>query len=326
MSHSNRSAAGARCAVAPLAGVLALVLAVALPACTVPAGPSSASANTRQADTTVVTATPRSIVVFDHGTLDTLQALGVDSVAGIAKAGLPPYLASYADETRYPRVGTLFEPDEAAVRALTPDLIIVGRRAAGKLDAMQQIATAIDLSVPPGDLAQGVAANARRLAAIVQKEDVAEPLARHLEDSARTLRERMKGQGAALVVLTVGGKIIALPPGPRFGAIYETVGLPPLALGWKEGERGKPVTPDLLREHNPDWLFVIDRDMAIGKDGATPARELIERDSFRQSKAWQQNHVVYLDPVDWYILDAGGLTSLQRGLDAISAALDRSPR
>lgn len=325
MNLPDSCPSGVRRVTVPLAAVLATVLAMALPACTAPAGQSSTAPASHPAPTTVAAA-PQRIVVFDHGSLDTLQALGVDSVAGMAKAALPPWLASFADEARYPRVGTLFEPDEAAVRALAPDLIIVGRRSAGKLDAMKQIAPAIDLSVPPGDLVQGVAANARRLAAIVHKEQVAEPLVRYLEDSARNLRARMNGQGTALVVLTVGGKIIAMPPGPRFGAIYETVGLPPLALDWKEGERGKPVTPDLIRERNPDWLFVIDRDTAIGKEGATPARELLERDSFRQSRAWQRNHVVYLDPVGWYILDAGGLTSLQQGLDAISAALDRSPR
>lgn len=93
----------------------------------------------------------------------------------------------------------------------------------------------------------------------------------------------------------------------------------------KEGERGKAIKPEFIRDQELDWLFVIDRDAAIGKI-ANLARELLEQDALHASRVWQKQHIVYLDPVNWYILGAGGLTSLQQSFDQLEEALQRRPR
>ena len=124
-----------------------------------------------------------------------------------------------------------------------------------------------------------------------------------------------------LVVLTTGGKIMALPPGPRFGAIYETFGVTPLPLEVEAGARGKQIDPEFIRQHDPDWVFVIDRDAAIGRT-ETPARELLDQQpALHQTRAWRTNHIVHLDPVKRCILGAGGITALQASMDRIAAAL-----
>ena len=302
-------------------GVLAAAVAVLAACATRTQGPTESLAIPQAGGTEVIMSNPQKTVVLDLATLDTLHALGVDAVAGLPQAPLPAFLAGYADELRYPRVGPLFEPDAAAIRALAPDLIIVGGRSAGKREELKSIAPTLDLSVPPGDLVAAVSDNVRLLADIYEREEAARPLLQHLHATAQAVRERMQGQGRGLVVLTTGGKIMALPPGPRFGAIYETLGITPLPLEVEPGARGKPVDAAFLREQDPDWLFVIDRDAAVGRD-ETPARQLLDQPSLRDSRAWREGHVVYLDPVDWYILGAGGITSLQRGLDQVAAALD----
>lgn len=270
----------------------------------------------------VVMSNPQKTVVLDLATLDNLHALGVEGVVGLPQATLPPSLAVYADEIRYPRVGSLFEPDAPAIRALAPELIIVGGRSASKRDELQSIAPTLDLSLEPGDLVAAVNRNLLLLADIYDKEAAAEPLLQQLHASAQSVREQMQGQGTGLVVLTTGGKIMAIPPGPRFGAIYETFGITPLAFELEPGARGKAVDAAFIRAQNPDWLFIIDRDAAIGRS-EIPASQLLGAEQLQSGKAWQAGHVVHLDPVNWYILGAGGITGLQQGLDQLTEALQQ---
>lgn len=304
-------------------GIMAVVAAVLLSACasTTSTPPRSGQpletlAIPHAGGTEVVAANPEKTVVLDLAALDTLHALGVDAVVAVPQAPLPAFLADYADESRYPRAGSLFEPDGATIQALEPDLIIVGGRSASKREALRSIAPTLDMSVEAGDLVEAVSDNARRLATVYDKEDAVQPLLQQLQTSAQAVRERLRGQGSGLLLLTTGGKIMAIPPGPRFGAIYETFGITPLPLQVEPGARGQPVDAAFIRAHDPHWLFVIDRDAAIGKDD-TPARQLLQ-----EARAWPRKRVVYLDPVDWYILGAGGLTSLQRALDQVAAALE----
>jgi len=72
--------------------------------------------------------------------------------------------------------------------------------------------------------------------------------------------------------------------------------------------------------HDPDWLFVIDRDAAIGTEGAQPAAQVLDNELMHQTKAWQQGHVVYLDPFNWYIISGAGLSSANEMLDEIASA------
>ncbi|WP_370621998.1 hypothetical protein [Bacillus sp. JCM 19034] len=72
---------------------------------------------------TVVEKNPETVVVFDLGVLDTLDALGVE-VAGVPVESVPDYLSQYAGDD-YENVGTLFEPDFEKIFDMQPDLIII---------------------------------------------------------------------------------------------------------------------------------------------------------------------------------------------------------
>ena len=73
---------------------------------------------------------PEKIVVFDYGFLDTLDALGVEGIVGLAKdSTLPAHLEKYsADE--YANVGTLKEPLLEDIAELDPDVIFISGRQA----------------------------------------------------------------------------------------------------------------------------------------------------------------------------------------------------
>src|SRR5690606_7024696 len=85
-------------------------------------------------------ATPQRVVSFDLGTLDTLAALDVP-VAGVPRSTYEGALARYKDK---PVVGTLFEPDYAALKEIRPDLIVAGRRSLPAVPELEKLAPTVD--------------------------------------------------------------------------------------------------------------------------------------------------------------------------------------
>ena len=84
----------------------------------------------------------------------------------------------------------------------------------------------------------------------------------------------------------------------------------------------QPRAGDLVRIHSRNgsgWLFVLDRDAAIGREGQS-ARQFLDNDIVRRTTAWQKSQVVYLDAANWYLV-GGGLQALQRNVDGIKTAL-----
>ena len=86
---------------------------------------------------------------------------------------------------------------------------------------------------------------------------------------------------------------------------------------------GQPINSEFILETNPDWLFVIDRDAAIGSEGKA-ARRILDNELVRQTKAWKKNQVAYLDSTDWYLLAADSLSALHRAIDQIARAFDKA--
>ena len=61
---------------------------------------------------------------------------------------------------------------------------------------------------------------------------------------------------------------------------------------------------------DPDYIFVMDRDAAIGTEGAQLAREIMENELVESMRAYQDDHIVYLEhPAVWYTAE-GGITAL----------------
>jgi iron complex transport system substrate-binding protein len=265
---------------------------------------------------TAVPQNPVKVLVFDLASLDTLDALGVE-VAGVPSGRLPDYLERYGSGDHI-KVGTLFEPDYEAVNAAEPDLIIVGGRSAAKYDDLAKFAPTIDLTVDRGNYLASVRSNAETLGRIFGKEEaVAEKLA-SFESSVEALRALAGDAGNGLVILTTGGRMSAHGPGSRFDLIYSDFGISPAVEGLDTGNHGQAISFEFILETNPDWLFVVDRDAAIGREGQA-AKELLDNEIVGKSTAWQQDQVVYLDPVAWYLV-GGGLTALQKSVDQIATA------
>ena len=265
--------------------------------------------------TTELAAPPKTVLTFELSTLDTLSALGVE-VSGVPEANLPKSLSQFADK---PKIGSLFEPDYEAVSALQPDLVIVGGRAAPKYSELAAIAPTIDLTTDPKSFMQRAVGNIRKLGEIFGKQAEVDAALARLESSTAALRNEAASTGKALLVLTTGGKMSTYGRGSRFGVLFTDYGFEPADDQIAAGNHGQPISYEYILEKNPDWLFVIDRDGAIGEQGV-PASKLLDNEIVRGTAAWKKGQVVYLDAASWYLVGAG-LTSLQSSVDQITAAL-----
>lgn len=270
---------------------------------------------------TVLSATPQKVIVLDLASLDNLDSLGV-KVAGVPKlAAFPDYLKKYeADD--YAKVGTLFEPDYESINAAEPDLIIVGGRSAAKYGELAKIAPTIDLTVPGQDLIGGTNANLEKLGQVFGKETEAKAEVEKLNADVAALKVKTADKGNGLFILTTGGKISAYGPGSRFGVLHDAYGVKPAAADLSIGNHGQPVSAEFILKTNPDWLFVVDRDAAIGREGNS-AKQVLDNELVRQTTAWKKEQVVYLKPQNWYLV-GGGIQALHGTISQLSDVFDEA--
>lgn len=262
---------------------------------------------------------PQRVVVFDLALLDILDALGV-AVQGVPVGPKPDYLAAY-DSSGYAKVGTLFEPDYEAVNALEPDLILVGNRSAAKRKDLAQIAPTLDLTFDGAALSESVIAHTRLLGDLFGRAERANTLIDSLRNQLAQVRHQAHGAGTALFLMSSGGRISTYGAGSRFSVLFDDFGLTPAVDSRAAGPHGQAVSYEFVLQANADWLFVLDRDAAVGRDGAA-AQALLDNALVRQSKAWQAGRVVYLDAASWY-LGGGGVQSLAASLRQVRDALQR---
>lgn len=267
---------------------------------------------------TAFSKTPVKVLTYDIATLDTLTALGIE-VAGVPGGNKPDYLSKYAGDGVV-NIGTLFEPDYEAVAAAQPDLIVVAGRSRAKYAELAKIAPTIDMTISPENFLSEAEQNVRKLGTLFGKQEQAEALLAKLSASRAELKRKSATAGKSLLVLTTGGKMSSYGPGSRFGMLFSDYGFQPAEATGVKGTHGNPASYEYILEKNPDWLFVIDRDAAIGREGA--ARTMLDNEVVAQTTAWKNGHVVYLDATSWYLV-GGGITAMQRTLDQLLAAVDK---
>ncbi|GAA3526664.1 iron ABC transporter substrate-binding protein [Aeromicrobium flavum] len=267
---------------------------------------------------------PKSVVVFDMGVLDTLDTLGVDAVTGVAKGGATPsYLKKYAGDD-YLAVGDLFEPDLEAIPRAKPDLIIVGGRSAAMHDTLEKNfdgVPVLDMSVDENAYLESSRKNILTLASIFEEEQQAEKILAGYDDRIAAVKKQAGGAGKGLVLLTSGGEVTAYSLNSRFGFVHDVFGVTPVTgeLGDTESRHGEAVSFEYIRKANPDLLYVVDRDAAIGEEGKS-AEEILDNALVKKTSAWKNEKVTYVDAEAWYIV-VGGLTSLGTLIDDIEKSL-----
>lgn len=270
---------------------------------------------------TTVKKNPEKVVVFDYGVLDTLDQLGVE-VAGVPQEGVPSYLEKYND-AKYANVGGLKEADFEKVNALKPDLIIISGRLQDSYEELSKIAPTIYMAVDTEDYMNSLTSNVKTLGEIFGKEKEAEEALASIDTSVKALNDKVTAAGKnALVVLTNEGKLSAYGTGSRFGIIHDVFGFTPADANIEVSTHGQSVSFEYVMEKNPDYLFVVDRSAVVAGSGeATPAKQVVENDLVKNTNAYKDGHIVYLDPDYWY-LSGGGLESIQEMIKEVDKSIN----
>ncbi|WP_407268614.1 siderophore ABC transporter substrate-binding protein [Radiobacillus sp. PE A8.2] len=308
--------------------VLAFVLILALFTAACGNGEDVATAADTEAETITVThqlgetdvpKNPKKVVVFDFGTLDTLNKLGVD-VTAVPKENLPTYLASSYEGEEYENAGTLFEPDFETLSEIDPDLIIISGRTSEAYEDLNELAPTIFMGVDTTRYMESFKENATLLGEIFGKEAEVEEELTAIDTAIEELNTTATESGKnGLIILTNDGSLSAYGPGSRFGVIHDVFGVTAADEEIEASTHGQNVSFEYLVEKDPDYLFVIDRNQVVG--GEYSAAKTLDNELVNGTKAWQNEDVVYLNPDYWY-LSGGGLISVSEMVKEVSAGVE----
>lgn len=275
------------------------------------------------AGTSEIPAAPHKVIVFDTGMLDTMDALGIP-VAGVPQktVHLPSFLSKYLGSD-YINAGGFFEPDFQALSAAAPDLIIGGGRAKKAYGELAKIAPTIDLEIDDTHFIDSFHQRTMQLGEIFGKKAEAKAALDQLDQQAAAVKAKAASAGSGMLIMINGGKISAFGPGSRFSFLYDALGFkPPVELPDK-GLHGNAMSFELLLQADPDWLFVINRDAAIGTQGNASAEQVLDNELVNKTKAKRLGHIVYLDSAEMYL--GGGIQTYKHLTGAIDRALSATP-
>lgn len=259
------------------------------------------------------------IVVLDFGVADTLRELNAeDRIVGIPKSSaLPAYLESFKAD-KFENVGSLPEPAFEKINELNPDLIIASGRQQKMLDRFKEIAPVFYYQNDYNNYYPSLVNNLEILGKIVNKEEVAKQKIAELDKKVDELNKFTKGKNA-LLILVNENRISVYGDTSRYSLVYQKFGFTPADKNIKSSTHGMSVGFEYIVEKNPDYLLVVDRTAAI-TDKKDNAKIVLNNDLIKKTKAYQQNHIIYLDAANWY-LAFGGLKATENMISELEQAI-----
>lgn len=265
---------------------------------------------------------PQRIAILDMAALDILDALGVgDRVVGTADTSLE-YLQSYIGGD-IANLGTIKEADLEAVMAAEPDVIFIGGRLATSYDALSEIAPVVYLATDTElGVVESVRRNAATIASIFGLEAEVEGLMADFDARIAALQEFAAGKTAIVGMCTSGGFNVLGNDG-RCSIIGREIGFDNIGVDANidTSTHGNEASFEFIVEKAPEYIFVMDRDAAIGTDGAKLAQEIMENELVMGTEAYQNGNIVYLaNPAVWYTAE-GGITALDIMLSDLESQL-----
>lgn len=265
---------------------------------------------------------PQRIAILDMAALDILNALGVgDRVVGTADTSLD-YLQSYIGGD-IANLGTIKEADLEAVMAAEPDVIFIGGRLRESYDALSEIAPVVYLAVDTDlGVVESVRQNASIIASMFGLESKVDELMADFDSRIAALADFAKDK-TAMVGMTTSGSFNVLGNDGRCSIIGKEIGFENIGVDAQAdtSTHGNEASFELIVEKAPQYLFVMDRDAAIGTDGAKLAKEIMENELVMGTQAYQNGHIVYLShPAVWYTAE-GGITALDLMLSDLETGL-----
>ncbi|MGO2132287.1 MAG: ABC transporter substrate-binding protein [Halomonas sp.] len=259
------------------------------------------------------------VVSYDWGSVDTLEALGLEShVAGLPYQAAPAYMQHLLEDRI--DVGGLKTPDAEAVSAAEPQLILVTGRQGEAAESLGEIAEVVDVSLAEGPyfdvFGDKVLGLAERFNAETEAEVALANLSEYIEQARASLPEAL-----SVMVVTHNDGNFSLRQEPVVNELLQLTA-PEVPEGVESVQRGAriftPLTPEIMVRMSPDALLVVDRSSAIGG-------KPLDVSALQDTLADQGGESIKVVPLSadlWY-LSGDGLGSIRTQVAEVVEAIGR---
>lgn len=261
---------------------------------------------------------PKTVAVLERGIMENMNELQIP-FQGMAKEFTPKYLSHLEKDKSIVDLGAVFKPNFDVVANLSPDLVFMDNAFPADYDEMVKIAPTLMLGIPnKGDnYLKYIQDNILLLGKIYQVESKAEALSKDLDTRLSDLKALIaKSEAKAMVIIHSERNFRLFDENTRYGFIFKDFGVKSATNITTEiaNNHGQMINSEFILEHNPDILFIIDRD-AIVQNTDKPTQ--ITNALLEKVTAYKQNKVIYLDPDAWF-LSGSGATSFKIFLEDIA--------
>lgn len=267
---------------------------------------------------------PQRIAAMDLAALDILDNIGLgDRVVGVSKGSSIDYLQDYVTNDELYNLGTIKQADMEALMECEPDVIFIGGRLSSVYDELVKIAPVYMVKTDTElGVVESTANNAKAIAAMFGAEDRVDALVSDYTARIEALQVVAEGKTAIVGMVNAGGfgllgndgrcSIIGLEIG------FENVGVDAEV---DTSAHGNEASFEFVLDKNPDYIFAMDRDAAIGTEGAQLAAEVLDNELVNKTDAAQNGRVIVLEHSNvWYTAE-GGITALGIMLSDLETAL-----
>lgn len=262
---------------------------------------------------------PKKVAVLNYQTLDFLDAMGLGhTVAGMVKGSAPEHLKKYDEDENIKDLGGMKDIDMEALAALKPDVIFSSDRTQKMYDTFSEIAPTMAAYISYKDgFMNSYSALAKNHAKIFDIGDKVDDKIAGYESRVNAIKSQFGGKTALLGIFADG--LNTLGNTGRCSLVVNEMGFVNQAAD-KEVNHGNKSSYEVFLELNPEYMFIIDKDTAVGAD-AVEAKQQMENDIIKQTDAYKNNKIIYLEPADaWYTCD-GGITAMDLMLTSFEKSL-----
>lgn len=268
---------------------------------------------------------PERLAVLDLAALDILDNIGYgDRIVGVAKGSSIDYLQTYLTDDNLLNLGTVKEADLEAVMECEPDVILIGGRMSAMYDELVKIAPVyIVYTDTEAGVVESTAMNARNIASLFGAEDSVDALVSEYAERIDALKVKAEGKTAIVGMVNAGGFGLLGNDG-RCSIIGNEIGFENVGVDADvdTSTHGNEASFEFVLDKNPDYIFAMDRDAAIGTEGAQLAAEILDNELINKTTAAQNGNVIVLEHSNvWYTAE-GGITALGVMLSDLENALN----
>ncbi|RBP85781.1 siderophore ABC transporter substrate-binding protein [Marinomonas rhizomae] len=253
--------------------------------------------------TAVIDHRPKRVAALDMNEVDFLDQLNIP-VAGMAKDFIPHYLAAYKSDSKIEDLGAIVQPNMERVHGLKPDLILMTPLHAKNYQELSGFAPTIYFNTTANNHISKIKDHLLTLGKIFGKEKLAKEKSAELDSKVKELRQLTRNRPEkALVVLHNNGSFSSFGKQSRYGFIFNELGVQPANSTEETGLHGQPISSEFIKQADPDIIYIVDR-TAVMERRAIITADNISNPLLRQTKAWKNGHVIFVDADAWYIAAA----------------------